>query len=213
MPFPRAKANLYEHGTHMPLAIRWPAKVKGGRTVDDFASQVDLAPTILAAAGLPIPEAMTGRSLLPTLARDKSGASRVRHRPRLPGPRAAFVLPAEQPRLSLPGDPHGRLSLHPQLQAGPVARRRSQDEKRPGRLSRHRRRTDQVAARRRQRPIRRSKSSSTWPSPSGRPRSCSSSRTIPPRSTTSPPSRPTPPPKPSCVRSSTTSSPRPATPA
>ncbi len=35
MPFPRSKANLYEIGTHMPLAIRWPAKVKAGRTVDD----------------------------------------------------------------------------------------------------------------------------------------------------------------------------------
>jgi len=72
MPFPRAKANLYEHGTHMPLAIRWPASVKGGRTVADFASQVDLAPTILAAADVAIPEAMTGRNLLPVLKRDTS---------------------------------------------------------------------------------------------------------------------------------------------
>jgi N-sulfoglucosamine sulfohydrolase len=70
MPFPRAKANLYEYGTHMPLAIRWPAKVKGGRTVSDFASHVDLAPTFLAACGLPIPEVMTGRNLLPVLTRD-----------------------------------------------------------------------------------------------------------------------------------------------
>jgi uncharacterized sulfatase len=72
MPFPRAKANLYEYGTHMPLAVRWPAKVKGGRTVGDFASHVDLAPTFLAACGLPIPEAMTGRNLLPVLARAPS---------------------------------------------------------------------------------------------------------------------------------------------
>ena len=72
MPFPRAKANLYEHGTHMPLAIRWPASINRGRTVADFASQVDLAPTILAAAGVAIPEAMTGRNLLPVLKRDSS---------------------------------------------------------------------------------------------------------------------------------------------
>jgi uncharacterized sulfatase len=67
MPFPRAKANLYEYGTHMPLAIRWPARVKGGRTVDDFAGHVDLAPTILTAAGVSVPADMTGKSLLPTL--------------------------------------------------------------------------------------------------------------------------------------------------
>ena len=73
MPFPRAKANLYEHGTHMPLAIRWPAHVKGGRTADDFSGHVDLAPTILAAAGASIPAATTGKSLLPTLLSEKSG--------------------------------------------------------------------------------------------------------------------------------------------
>jgi len=28
LPFPRAKATLYDSGTKMPLAIRWPAKVK-----------------------------------------------------------------------------------------------------------------------------------------------------------------------------------------
>ncbi len=36
MPFPRAKANLYDWGTHMPMAIRWGSKVKPGRVVDDF---------------------------------------------------------------------------------------------------------------------------------------------------------------------------------
>jgi uncharacterized sulfatase len=76
MPFPRAKANLYDFGTHMPLAIRWPARVKGGRTVDDFASHIDLAPTMLAAAGIPPPVdqvAGFGKSLLPTLQSEKSG--------------------------------------------------------------------------------------------------------------------------------------------
>ena len=27
MPFPRAKANVYDYGTRMPLAIRWPEKI------------------------------------------------------------------------------------------------------------------------------------------------------------------------------------------
>ena len=52
LPFPRAKANLYDNGTHVPLAVRWGAKVPGGRTVEDFISLPDLAPTFLQAAGL-----------------------------------------------------------------------------------------------------------------------------------------------------------------
>lgn len=73
MPFPRAKSNLYDYGTRMPLAVRWPEKVPGGRTVEDFVSLTDLAPTILEAAGARVPEAMTGRSLLPILTSDADG--------------------------------------------------------------------------------------------------------------------------------------------
>lgn len=73
MPFPRAKANLYEYGTHMPLAIRWGDQVIGGRVVDDLISFIDLAPTFLGAAGLETPTAMTGRSLMKILTSTKSG--------------------------------------------------------------------------------------------------------------------------------------------
>lgn len=70
-PFPRGKANLYDAGTRQPLAVRWPAKLKGGRTIDAFVNLADLAPTFLEAAGLkPLPE-MTGQSLLPLLAGEK----------------------------------------------------------------------------------------------------------------------------------------------
>lgn len=73
MPFPRAKVNLYDWGTHMPLAIRWGKKVKGGRKVADLVSLTDLAPTILEAIGLAIPEEMTGKSLLSILTSEKEG--------------------------------------------------------------------------------------------------------------------------------------------
>jgi len=73
MPFPGAKTNLYDSGTRMPLAISWPAAVRGGRVVDDFVSHTDFAPTFLAAAGLAIPESMIGRSLLPLLQSKKAG--------------------------------------------------------------------------------------------------------------------------------------------
>lgn len=73
MPFPRHKCHLYDSGTHVPLAIRWPAAVKPSRTVTDFVSLSDVAPTFLAAAGLTVPSAMTGRSLLPVLTGEGSG--------------------------------------------------------------------------------------------------------------------------------------------
>ena len=73
IPFPRAKANNYEYGVHMPLAIRWPERVKGGRVVDDLVSFVDFAPTFLQAAGLPVPDQVTGKSFLNILTSDKSG--------------------------------------------------------------------------------------------------------------------------------------------
>jgi arylsulfatase A-like enzyme len=84
-PFPHGKANLYDAGTRQPLAIRWLAEFKGGRTIDGFVNLADLAPTFLEAAGLkPLPE-MTGRSLLPLLAgkgqrgRDTAFVERERH--------------------------------------------------------------------------------------------------------------------------------------
>ena len=70
--FPYGKCNLYDFGTGVPLAIAGPG-VNGGRVVDDLTSLTDIAPTFLAAAGLDVPEVMTGRSLWPVLESDKSG--------------------------------------------------------------------------------------------------------------------------------------------
>jgi len=73
MPFPRCKSNLYDLGTRVPLAIRWPAKMAGNRRVDDLVSLVDLAPTFLAAAEVRPTSEMTGQSLLGLLLSGKSG--------------------------------------------------------------------------------------------------------------------------------------------
>ena len=73
MPFPRAKANLYDYGVRMPLAVRWPAAAAGGRTVHDFISFADFAPTFLEAAGLEPRSEMTGSSFLNVLRSDKTG--------------------------------------------------------------------------------------------------------------------------------------------
>ncbi len=73
MPFPRCKSNLYDRGTNVPLAVRWPQRIPGGRVVDDFVSLSDLAPTFLEVAGLEPTEMMTAKSFLNVLLSDKSG--------------------------------------------------------------------------------------------------------------------------------------------
>lgn len=73
MPFPRCKGNLYDLGTNVPLAVRWPARVKAGRVVEDFISLADLAPTLLQAAGLKPTPQMTAKSFLNVLTSGKSG--------------------------------------------------------------------------------------------------------------------------------------------
>lgn len=72
MPFPRAKATLYEHGVHMPLIIRWDRQVTAGRVIADPVSLIDIAPTFLESAGLDVPEMMTGASLKNVLTSDSS---------------------------------------------------------------------------------------------------------------------------------------------
>ena len=77
-PFPRGKANIYDAGSRQPLAVRWPKRVRGGRTPDDFINLLDLAATFLEAAGLPQPAEMNGRSFLRLLTGEEQPGSRDR---------------------------------------------------------------------------------------------------------------------------------------
>ncbi len=61
---PRAKRWLYDSGIHVPLIVVWPGVTSAGSVNAELVSGVDLAPTILSAAGLPIPEHMEGRVFL-----------------------------------------------------------------------------------------------------------------------------------------------------
>lgn len=76
MPFPRAKANLYDYGTRMPLVIRWPDKVKAGTVVNDFVNFVDFAPSFVEAADLD-QNSMSGQSLWGLLAGEKQDRQQV----------------------------------------------------------------------------------------------------------------------------------------
>ena len=69
---PRGKCNLYDFGTAVALVARFPGR-PGNRIIDDFTSLMDLAPTFLEAAGLPLPSGIHGRSLLPLLDSNQSG--------------------------------------------------------------------------------------------------------------------------------------------
>ncbi|MBT8298192.1 MAG: sulfatase, partial [Maribacter sp.] len=64
MPFPRAKATLYDYGTRMPLAMYWQGHIEGGKRITSFMNFIDFAPTFLEAAHLEIGEGFSGNSLL-----------------------------------------------------------------------------------------------------------------------------------------------------
>ncbi len=51
MPFPRAKANLYDAGTRVPFVAHWPARIPAGTVRHSYLNLASLAATFLAAAG------------------------------------------------------------------------------------------------------------------------------------------------------------------
>ncbi len=65
---PRAKRSLYDSGLRVPLMIRWPkglgSTVAPGSVRDELVSFIDLAPTVLALAGVEVPAHMQGRTLV-----------------------------------------------------------------------------------------------------------------------------------------------------
>ncbi len=71
--FPHGKMTLFDLGLRVPLVIAGPG-VKGGRESKAGVSAVDLMPTLLDFAGLPVPTGMQGKSLR-ALAEGVEGAS------------------------------------------------------------------------------------------------------------------------------------------
>ncbi|MGI9471133.1 MAG: sulfatase family protein [Rubripirellula sp.] len=63
---PRSKQTPYEGGIRTPIMYRWPGKIPPGER-EEVVSSIDIAPTMLAAAGAPIPEGLPGLNLLPSL--------------------------------------------------------------------------------------------------------------------------------------------------
>ncbi len=64
--WPHAKWTVYDAGIQVPLVVRWPDRIKAGRT-DAIVQLTDLMPTLLEAAGGKAPKNIDGRSFLPVL--------------------------------------------------------------------------------------------------------------------------------------------------
>jgi len=66
------KRSCHESSVRIPTALTGPG-FEGGGQVRELTSLVDLPPTLLAAAGLPVPEWMQGRSVLPLTRGERDG--------------------------------------------------------------------------------------------------------------------------------------------
>ena len=72
MPFPHAKANLYDYGTRVPLIISGFPKMDQNNLNSSFVNFIDLMPTFLDLAGIKDQPAVDGKSLLSILKGEKS---------------------------------------------------------------------------------------------------------------------------------------------
>ncbi|MFD2569976.1 sulfatase [Spirosoma soli] len=61
------KRHMYEESMRVPLLVRCPTVVKPGTKVTSVIQNIDIAPTLMAYAGLPTPAQMQGASFLPIL--------------------------------------------------------------------------------------------------------------------------------------------------
>jgi arylsulfatase A-like enzyme len=62
VPFPRAKATLFDAGIGVAFIMRAPRFFAGGQVVDALFSQIDLLPTLFEFIGIPIPADVQGLS-------------------------------------------------------------------------------------------------------------------------------------------------------
>ncbi|MFO0913144.1 MAG: sulfatase-like hydrolase/transferase [Pirellulales bacterium] len=58
---------MFEESLKMPLIVRWPNVAPAGQRCEALVQNIDYGPTFLAAAGVPVPAEMQGRSLVPVL--------------------------------------------------------------------------------------------------------------------------------------------------
>jgi N-sulfoglucosamine sulfohydrolase len=70
---PRGKTNCYDLSVRAPMMARLPHTIPPGRRVEDFVSTMDIGPTLLELAGLPVPADMDARSFMKQLTSPDGG--------------------------------------------------------------------------------------------------------------------------------------------
>jgi arylsulfatase A-like enzyme len=105
---------IFEHGRHghdyspydevvkVPLFLSYPERLRGGQVIEGLTWHLDLAPTILSLAGLPVPENLRGQDLSKVLSGEKSIAADRAIHPVLLRPANRNFLPMR--RMVLQGD-------------------------------------------------------------------------------------------------------------
>lgn len=74
------KGSVYEGGIRVPALIRWPGHIAPETSITSPAGMIDLAPTLLAAAGVALPphaQTLDGLNLLPQLLEARSGTEQA----------------------------------------------------------------------------------------------------------------------------------------
>jgi len=66
---PKQRPNLLDQALRVPTAIRWPTRIEAGTRIEETFSNLDWFPTLLAAAGVSLPQDVQihGRNALPLL--------------------------------------------------------------------------------------------------------------------------------------------------
>ena len=61
------KRAAYEESIRIPMVARYPKLIRRGAKADEMALNIDIAPTMLEAAGVAVPKPVEGRSLVPVM--------------------------------------------------------------------------------------------------------------------------------------------------
>jgi len=116
-PFSGFKAQLWEGGIRVPFIVQWKRQIPAGRTEDVPVHSLDIVPTALAAAGIPLPPNMDGRNLMNVGDRAlywRFGEPRAIRR----GDYKLLMLPGQRPALfdlsKDPGEKHDLAAENPQ---------------------------------------------------------------------------------------------------
>lgn len=136
-PFARGKTTVYEAGIRIPFFLRWPGVTKPGAVSPRMVSTVDILPTILDAAQLPLPGRLHGDSLRNAVTgrpwREYLAAEHHYHGAAPFYPRRAIrdgryqlihnlLAGRAKPSTGIDGDPALKISLEPRYDGTPVRR-------------------------------------------------------------------------------------------